>query len=450
MRFFGNKPSADIKLKSDVLNDWVKEITRNPTLKLASTVAVNTNVKDALLTRESKTKYTTGVFNHVVTPEGAPRMNQKQSGRCWLFAATNTLRIPVIAKYNLENLELSPAFLFFHDKLEKANFFLQQIVETADEDIDSRIVQHLLTDPVGDGGQFAMFSNIIEKYGLVPMSAYGESCSTENSAIVNELVTTLLRQYAAELRAVVASHKDPKLLQQQQIKRIHQLLVLFLGAPPTEFDWEYVDKDKKFHSIPNLTPKKFYKEVIGYDSTQSVSLLNDPRNEYGKPVHVKRLGNVVEAGEVVYLNAEIDVLAAKAIERIKNNKPVFFGTHTPIYHHNKTGIIDTKIWDFESLGFEPTQSKADRLRYHESLMTHAMVFTGVHLDERGHPIRWKVENSWGKDQGKEGYYTMSHDFFKEYVYQVVVEKDEIPEYKDRLDDEPIELEPWDPCGALAL
>lgn len=448
MRFFGKAPK-DISIKQDNLNSWTEEIEADPTLKLASSLAVNTNVSDSLLNRDSKLKNTTGVFSHVVKPDGAPRMNQKSSGRCWLFAATNTLRIPLMSKYNLENVELSPAFLFFHDKLEKANFFLEQIVNTANEPVDSRIVQHLLSDPVSDGGQYVMFANIVAKYGLVPMTAYGESANTESSSILNGLVTTLLRQYAEELRTAVREHKDTKRLQQQQIKSIHQLLVLFLGAPPTEFDWEFTDKDGKFHRIAGLTPKQFYSEVIGENASESVSLLNDPRNEFNRPVHVEKLGNVVEAGEVRYFNTDIDVLAEKAIERIKNNKPVFFGTHTPIYHHNATGIIDTKVWNYESLGFKPTQNKANRLRYGQSLMTHAMVFVGVHLDAKGKPIRWKVENSWGKDAGKDGYYTMTHDFFKEYVYQVVVDKNEVSEYADKFDAEPITLAPWDPCGSLA-
>lgn len=449
MRFFGSKSAPELSLKASQLASWNAEIQADPTLRLAGTVAVNSNVADSLIRRESKTKHTTGVFSHIVTPEGKPRMNQLRSGRCWLFAATNTLRIPLIRMYNMEDVELSPAFLFFYDKLEKANFFLEQAVLTANESVDSRLVQHLLTDPISDGGQFGMFANIVEKYGLVPMSAYGESASTENSSVLNQLITTLLRQYAQELREAVKQKKDPKPMQQTQIKTIHQLMVLFLGPPPTEFDWEFYDKDKKFHSFKGLTPKKFYSEIIGYDAKQSVSLLNDPRNEYERPVHVQRLGNVVEAGEVTYFNVDIDVLAKKAIERIKDNKPVFFGTHTPIYHHNKTGIIDTQIWDYESLGFRPTQSKADRLRYHQSLMTHAMVFVGVQLDDKGEPLRWKVENSWGKDQGKEGYYTMSHEFFKDYVYQVVVEKEEIPEYVSKLEGDTIQLDPWDPCGALA-
>jgi len=448
MRLFSKAP-IDTKLSALTLSDWASHVVEDPTLRLAMAVASNTNVSDSLIRDERKAALTSGQFSNIVVPEGEPRMNQRSSGRCWLFAACNMLRLPIMKQYNLEKFELSPRFLFFYDKLEKANFFLDQIVKTADLEVDSRLVQHLLAAPVNDGGQFNMFANIAEKYGMVPMSAFPESATTKNSHMVNQLVTTMLRQYAQELRAAVQARKDPKPLQHEMIKKVHQLLVVFLGVPPTKFDWDYTTKDDKTGSVKNLTPLRFYKEIVKTDAMQCVSLLNDPRNPYERPVHVERLGNVVESGEVTYFNAPIDVLARKAIERIKQNKGVFFGTHTPIYHDNASGIIDTQSWDYEALGFNPTQNKADRLRYGESLMTHAMVLVGVHLDTDGNPVRWKVENSWSEKSGLEGYYTMSHDFFKEYVYQVVVDKDEVPEYADKFEDEPIRLAPWDPCGALA-
>ncbi|PRT52449.1 Cysteine proteinase 1, mitochondrial [Wickerhamiella sorbophila] len=439
-------------LKTETLKKWTSEVLSNPTLSLAATVAVNADVQETLLRRESRIANTTDVFSHVVEPLGAPITNQKSSGRCWLFAATNVLRIELMKKYNIEKLQLSPSFLFFYDKLEKSNFFLENIVKTADEDVDSRIVQHLLTDPISDGGQFGMIQNILEKYGLVPNDIFPDTFNTTQSNRVNELVVTLLHQYAQELREAKKAGKDTAALKEEQMQRVHQLLTIFLGTPlgpNDEFDWEFTDKDKKFHRI-KTTPLKFYKDVIGFDATQTVSLLNDPRNDYERVIHIDRLGNVVGAPEVHYLNVDIDVLANKAIEQIKENKAVFFGTHTPIYHHNPTGIIDTKLWDYKSIGFDPKQSKADRLRYHESLMTHAMAFVGVHLDEDGKPVRWKVENSWGEERGSKGYYTLTHDFFKEFVYQVVVDKKQIPEYADALKTEPITLPPWDPCGALAM
>lgn len=433
------------------LESWDSRIKSDPTLALAATVVGNTNVDEVLIKRDVKSQLTTGVFNNLVEPHGAPVTNQKSSGRCWLFAGTNAFRIPIMRKYELENLRLSPTYLFFYDKLEKANYFLEQIIRTADEDVDSRIVQHLLGDPISDGGQFGMLANIVAKYGIVPNDVFPDNDNSLRSAQVNRLVKTLLHQYAQELREAIAAKKDVTALRKKQMQTVHQLLVIFLGSPPgpnDEIVWEYVDKEKKFTSV-KTTPLKFAKEIVSFDVSGAVSLLNDPRNAYDTPIHIERLGNIVESPEVTYLNKPIDVLASKAVERIKANKPVFFGTHTPIYHHNPTGIIATELWDFESLGFKPTQNKANRLRYKQSLMTHAMVFVGVHLDEKGEPVRWKVENSWGDTSGQKGYYTMSHDFFKEYVYQVVIEGDEAAEFDTDLKKNPINLPPWDPCGALA-
>lgn len=375
-------------------------------------------------------------------------------------------------RYNLEELELSPAYLFFYDKLEKANFFLDQCEQTALEPVESRVVQHLLTDPVCDGGQYDMFANVVEKYGIVPNHVFPDSVNAAASAQVNEIVTTLLRQYAQEIRAAVSSGtENVEEVKTRQIAEIHRLLIMFLGAPPGPSDpivWEYLDKDKAYHSLPT-TPLGFYKDVVNYDVTDTVSLLNDPRNAFDSVIEVARLGNVLGKPYVRYLNVDIDTLSATAVELIKANKPVFFGTHTPLFHDRKSGIIDTELWDYKLIGvnLDPVaagegnkqkggQSKADRLRYHQSLMTHAMVFSAVHLNPvTGMPVRWKVENSWGKDVGVNGSFIMSHEYFKEYVYQVVAQKGDLGEKLVGVWDEAkvqgpkVVLPPWDPCGALA-
>lgn len=360
-------------------------------------------------------------------------------------------------RLNLEELELSPSFLFFYDKLEKANYFLDQIEQTAQEGekVEGRLIQHLLTDPICDGGQYDMFRNIVEKYGLVPNHVFPDSFNTKASNHVNEMVTTLLRQYAQAIRAAVRNGEDVNALKETQIKSIHRLLVLCLGSPPGPNDkitWEYVDKEKVYHSL-ETTPLKFYHDVIQDRASTSVSLLNDPRNAFNSILEVSRLGNVVGAPQVRYLNVDIDTLASTAVELIKSNRAVFFGTHTPLYHDKKSGIIDTELWDHHLIGYSPSQNKADRLRYHQSLMTHAMVFTGVQLDPATQkPVRWRVENSWGKDVGKEGGFVMSHDYFKEYVYQVVAKEEDLSEELRKVwTDGQVGtvLDPWDPCGALA-
>lgn len=438
-------------LATDQLSAWSSEIKADKLSSLAATVLRNNDIEQSLIDRDQKIAMDNGVFSHVIEKEGSPITDQKASGRCWLFAGTNVFRTSIQAKHKIESFQLSPSFLFFYDKLEKANYFLDQMVQTADEKVDSQIVQHLLTDPICDGGQYGMFVNIIEKYGLVPNTIFPDTYNTLKSAPMNQVILTLLRQYGQELREAVANGKDVQPLKESQMKEVHRLLVLFLGSPPgpnDSFDWEYTDSDKKFHRI-TTTPLKFFKEFVSNDISEAVSLVNDPRNPYDKPIRISKLGNVVGKPDVQYLNIDVDEMADLAIKKIKNNEPVFFGTHTPVYHDNTTGIIDTKLWNYDLIGFSPEQNKADRLRYHQSLMTHAMTFTGVHLDEAGKPIKWKVENSWGEEKGRKGYYTLSHDYFKEYVYQIVVQKSDIPDKVALLDAEPIVLPPWDPCGALA-
>lgn len=449
---------APLPLSTKSLSKWDAEIKNDPTTSLAATVVRNHGPETSLINRDAYIRSAVNVYSDAVSPQGAPVVNQKQSGRCWLYAATNVLRVDIMRRYNLEELELSPSFLFFYDKLEKANFFLDQIEQTANENVESRVVQHLLTDPICDGGQYDMFANIIQKYGLVPNHVFPDSFNTLASNHVNEMVTTLLRQFAQEIRSAVEAKADVEALKTRQIKEVHRLLTMFLGSPPGPTDpivWQYVDKDKNYHSL-ETTPLGFYNDVIQYDTSKTVSLLNDPRNTFDSVIEVDRLGNVIGKPYVRYLNVDIDTLSATAVSLIQANKPVFFGTHTPLYHDKKSGIIDTELWDHKLIGFNPTQSKADRLRYHQSLMTHAMVFSAVHLDPvTKQPVRWKVENSWGEDVGIKGCFVMSHDYFKEYVYQVVAQREDLSESLGKVWDTAQSegattvLPPWDPCGALA-
>ncbi|MCI1289904.1 MAG: aminopeptidase, partial [Olsenella sp.] len=106
------------------------------------------------------------------------RCNQERSGRCWMFASLNTMRYRVIKKYGLKTFELSQAYPLFWDKLEKSNWFLQNILDTLDEPLNGRLVSFLLADPIGDGGQWDMFRSLVKKYGVVPKEAMPETaCS---------------------------------------------------------------------------------------------------------------------------------------------------------------------------------------------------------------------------------------------------------------------------------
>lgn len=444
-------------LSISALDLWSASMTTDIHTQLGATVLANYNADDALIDRATAIKNTTKIFNTKVAVEGAPVTNQRASGRCWLFAAGNVLRLPLMAKLNLKEFQFSQSYWFFYDKLEKCNYFLEQFVANIDssdsEGLDSRLNLYLLTDPTCDGGQFDMFVNVVEKYGAVPHDLYPDAYSATASRTLNFLLKTKLREFAEILRGArqegplaVARH----LAEMQQ--ELHRLMVMFLGEPPLpelQLTWEYKDKDDAVKTL-QLTPMLFYKEVLGADLSNWVSLLNDPRNPFERVVKIEKLGNVVGSKEVSYLNVDIETLAAYAVKRIQDNQAVFFGTHTPIYMDKKRGIMDEKLFNYKLVGFEANQSKASRIEYQQSLMTHAMVLTAVHLDELGAPVRWRVENSWGKDSGQDGYYVMDHQYFKDYVYQVVTERSALSEqHKTALDSEPVVLPPWDPMGALA-
>ena len=407
----------------------------------------------SLETRKSAVE-NTPVFSLDLTKDKVT--NQKASGRCWMFAALNTFRHKMISSFQLEDFELSQAHTFFWDKYEKANWFLEQVIATADQELTSRKVAFLLQTPQQDGGQWDMVVSLFEKYGVVPKSVYPESISSSNSRELNTYLNKLLRQDAQILRDLIHSGADSEAVaskKQALLQEIFNFLAMSLGLPPREFDFSYRDKDNQFHSESGLTPQSFYKKYVDLQLDDYVSIINAPTTDkpYGNSYTVDMLGNVVGSRPVRYLNVPMDRLKELAIAQMKAGETVWFGSDVGQVSNRKAGILATDVYDFEAgMDIHLTQDKAGRLDYAESLMTHAMVLTGVDLDEAGQSRKWKVENSWGDKVGTDGYFVASDAWMDEYTYQIVVRKefltaDELAAYEA----EPIVLAPWDPMGALA-
>lgn len=382
--------------------------------------------------------------------------NQKASGRCWMFAALNTFRHKMITGFQLEEFELSQAHTFFWDKYEKSNWFLEQILATADQELTSRKVKFLLDVPQQDGGQWDMVVSLFEKYGVVPKSVYPESISSSNSRELNTVLNKLLRQDAQILRELVAQGTRPETIQakkEELLQEIFNFLAASLGLPPRTFDFTYRDKDNRYHNERNLTPQAFYKKYVDIQLEDYVSIINAPTADkpYGKSYTVEMLGNVVGSRPVRYLNVEMDRLKALAIAQMQAGETVWFGSDVGQSSNRKTGIMVDGMYDFRSsLNINLHQDKAGRLDYSESLMTHAMVLVGVDLDENGQPLKWKVENSWGDKVGDKGYFVASDSWMDEYTYQIVIRKDFLTEEElAAYHAEPTVLAPWDPMGALA-
>ena len=395
-------------------------------------------------------------FSHVISGE-MPVTNQKSSGRCWGFAGLNLFRVYLGRKHNLKDFQFSQSYFMFWDKLEKSNYFLESILSTVEENFDSRIVMHLLQTPTEDGGQWDMWKNLINKYGVIPQAEMSESFSSSQSAEMNKMLARKLRENAHDLRKEFskgASNEELNKLKNSMIEEIFKMLSMHLGTPPKSFNWQVRDKDKKFSRYENLTPQSFYEDHVGLNLDDYVCLINCPMSnkEYNKVYTVEHLGNVIEGSPIRYLNVESDVMKDASIKSIKDDHPVWFGCDVGKHFHRDLGVMDTDLFDYEMFyNTDFKMNKAERLEYGQSQMTHAMLFTGVDLDDNGKSIKWRVENSWGDKGGNKGYHIMSDDWFDEYNYEVVVHKDYL---SDELNDifqnaEAIPLKPWDPMGALA-
>ena len=406
------------------------------------------------LEKRSSAVENTPVFSIDLTKDKVS--NQKASGRCWMFAALNTFRHKMISDFQLEDFELSQAHTFFWDKYEKSNWFLEQILATADLELTSRKVRFLLDTPQQDGGQWDMVVSLFEKYGVVPKAIYPESVSSSNSRELNKILNKLLRQDAQILRELVKDGVDPSTLQvkkEELLQEIFNFLAMNLGLPPRRFDFSYRDKENHFHSENNLTPQEFYRKYVDLHLDDYVSIINAPTADklYGRSYTVEMLGNVVGSKPVRYLNVEMGRLKELAIAQMQAGETVWFGSDVGQSSNRKAGIMDEGIYDFtSSMDLHLKQDKAGRLDYSESLMTHAMVLTGVDLDEDGRSKKWKVENSWGDKVGNKGYFVASDAWMDQYTYQIVVRKEFLSaEELVAYEAEPIVLAPWDPMGALA-
>jgi bleomycin hydrolase len=416
-------------------------VTRNP----VNTVALNRIVVTSM----------THTFSHLLKSNEIT--SQAASGRCWLFAGLNLFRVEAMKHLNIEKFELSQNYQMFWDKLEKANYFLESILNTLDEPVDGRLIMFLLQNPIQDGGQWDMFLNLVEKYGVLPKSFMPETESSSNTRWMSGLITAKLREDAAELRRMHASGASEQDLSERKLAmmcEVYRMLAIHLGEPPAEFAWQWRDKDDQFHRDGIITPQEFFKRYVHYDLDSLVCLINCPTSDkpFSKLYTVDYLGNVTGGHMIRYLNVENPIFKQAAKEMIVAGTPVWFGCDYGRGIERDLGILDTKVFDYD-LTYNTTfnADKAERVEYGQSQMTHAMVFTGVDIDADGNPTQWRVENSHGDKVGDKGFLVMADRWFDEYMYEVVVEKRFVaPELLALLDTEPVHLHPWDPMGSLAI
>lgn len=441
------------RLSIDKINEYEKEFLEDKRNIVAMNAATYNGVqkvaRDVNALKNEPFAFNVDIKNGDVT-------NQKKSGRCWMFASMNVLRNIVIKKFNLENFELSQSYTLFWDKLERCNYYMEAVIEKANEPLEDRVMDYLMTDLLSDGGQWDMFVNIVKKYGLVPKYAYPESQTSSATVQLNKYLCKIMRKYTTELREKVQNEGVEKAreLKEEVLKDVYNVLTSTLGEIPEKFDVVLHDKDGKLIEDKGMDAHSFFDKYIGADIDDYVSLINSPTEDkpFNKTYTIKYLGNIVEGRIVKHLNLPIEELKKAAVKQLKDGYPVWFGCDVgrSSIVEDERAILDTKAVDYETLfNVDLKLSKEDALDYGYSMMTHAMTFTGVQMDGN-EALRFKVENSWGEKFGYKGHFVMTSDWFDQYVYQVVVNKKYLTE-KSRKDyeKEPKELKPWDPMGSLA-
>ena len=450
---FGNddaRQAMDRSLASDQLEFFEKEFAARPLNRLMQNAVTQTPVDDVALDRRVLTSIDPSVSHHL---DDWKVTNQRQSGRCWMFAGLNLLRVGAARKLGVKDFEFSQNYLLWWDKFERANHFLEAVIETSDRDVDDRTVAHLLADPIGDGGQWNMFVALVAKHGLVPKSAMPETDSSSATRAMNRALKTLLRQGARDLRGQATEGVEAQRERKREVlAAVHRVISIHLGTPPQRFLWQWEDEDKEFHRDGWLTPAEFAASYVRLPLDEYVCLVHDPRESspVGRTFTVEYLGNIVDAPPVVYLNAQMELLKRLAMDAIVGGEPVWFGCDVAQMMRADVGVWDAGLFDYAAVYDAPfTMDKADRLLHHDTQMTHAMLFTGVDVVD-GSPRRWRVENSWGEEKADKGFWTMNDSWFGEHVFEIAVRRSKLPpQLAAVLDQPPIVLPAWDPMGALA-
>ena len=432
------------------INQLNESFNKKPVQKALSRVLMKNKLVDLFEIQEQSLANQFKFSNEIKT---LPVANQKQTGRCWIFAGLNVLRELTAKKYDLKAFELSQNYTAFWDKFEKINYFIEIMDDFLTVDSDDRTLQHVLKTGIQDGGQWDMFVSLVEKYGVVPKEAMVETTSSSGTGFMNQLINVKLRKYAADARSLKANQQEEKIesLKKQVIDELYTLLVTNFGVPPKSFDFEYV-VDDKYKVIKDLSPLDFYKNHVGDVLKDYVSVINSPTKDkpFMKTYTVKYLGNVIGGRDIKYINLEMNDLKALVLKQMLDKEIVWFGCDVARYGDRKKGVWDDQQYDYEDmLGISLEMSKEDQLDYSQGAMNHAMVLTGVHIDDQD-PKRWKIENSWGDESGEKGYYLASDTWFDKFVYQAVINKKYLS--KDQLkvwEEKPKVLKPWDPMGSLA-
>ena len=439
-------------ITNNFINEVEGEYLNNDVYTIARHALTNNSINSIAKVNE-QTEFTTNRFS--IDLKTLKVTNQQASGRCWIFAGCNVLREVIAKKFDLKDFELSQNYVAFYDKLEKCNYLLESVIELKNNVSEIRTLDTILQRGIEDGGQWDLFVNVVKKYGIVPKDAFPETYQSSNTRGVDELLNKYVRKFSYEIKKI----EDENEINNKKnfyMKNIYKILCSCFGVPPKTFSFEYVVVDKEgnkdYHINKDITPIEFLENYIGIELNDYVSIIHSPTDDkpFNETYTVKYLGNVIEGNNVKYLNLDMNRLKELVISQLKDGEPVWFGSDCGKSADIKQGIWDDLSFDVDRLfQIDTSMPKEAMLDNWESAMNHAMVITGVNIED-GKSTKWKIENSWGEDVANKGYYVATDSWFDKFVYQAVVNKKYLnPDELKDLEKEPKKLELWDPMGTLA-
>lgn len=467
--FVGSVYAKDGGLSTELIEQIQSDFEMDAYIRAMYNSITNNNIKNLALNRDVLRRHNE-FFSDKVIVKGIT--NQKSSGRCWLFAGLNSLRPAVIAKQKLEEFEFSQNYIAFWDKMEKANTFLQYIIDFRDRDLMDREMVMVLRGEPGDGGYWENFADLVNKYGVVPKEIMPETNSSGNTGMMNRVLYQILRSDAVKLHKMHRAGKsvqELRVAKKKMLSEVYRILVMNLGEPPKKFTWRYKrkedsSKDKGENKQDNgdekneedtidsdetmeitTTPKSFLEEFVGVNLNDYVNIFNDTTKDYGKHYQIRMSRNIYDGQDINYINVNIETLKDIAIRSIRNGVTMLFAADVSYDQSSEHGIMADGLYDYQSIyNVKISLTKAERALYRSSVRNHAMTLVGVDLKDES-PIKWRVENSWGAEKGSKGYWTMYDNWFDLHVYNIVVHKKYVPEEILKIKDAPaILLPPWDP------
>lgn len=433
-------------LNKDVIKQIKENVKINSDLKARMNAVAAEEIKDLSLDNANREKVD-HYFKYKVKSSGIT--DQKSSGRCWLFTGLNVLRPKVMEKLNISDFQFSQNYNFFWDQMEKANLFLQAIIDHVDKPMSNRKVEWLFKNAIGDGGQWTGVVNIISKYGVVPADVMPETKSSESTSRLSRLVKYKIREFALELREMHKNGKKPEELSARKVEMladVYKMLVIALGEPPVEFAWRYKDNDGNISDYKTFTPQSFYKETVGVDLTEYVMFMNDPSREYEKLYEIEYDRHAYDGDNWKYINLASEKIKEFAKKSIMGNEAMYFSCDVGKQLNSKDGYLDVNNYDYESL-LDVTfgMNKKERIQTFSSGSSHGMTLVAVDVDKNENPVKWELENSWGPTSGHNGFLTVTDKWFDEYMFRVVIHKKFVTEDVLKiLEQEATVLPPWDP------